>query len=78
MIYKLAKDSISGQVVSVIRTDDDGKIWGIPFDEANTDYQQFKKDLANGAEFTDKDGYSLNFGMAGDFDLYNPIPAENT
>lgn len=43
MIYKLAKDSISGQIVSIIKTDDDGKVYGIPCDEGNTDYQAFLK-----------------------------------
>jgi hypothetical protein len=28
----------------------------IPFDPANTDYQQFKADLANGVELQDADG----------------------
>jgi hypothetical protein len=28
----------------------------IPFDPANTDYQTFKKDLANGAELQDAEG----------------------
>ena len=28
----------------------------IPFDEANTDYQEFKTDIANGVELQDADG----------------------
>jgi len=28
----------------------------IPFDSANTDYQQFKTDIANGVELQDADG----------------------
>jgi len=28
----------------------------IPFDPANTDYQAFKQDIANGAELQDADG----------------------
>ena len=28
----------------------------IPFDPANTDYQQFKKDVAGGVELQDSDG----------------------
>ena len=28
----------------------------IPFDPANTDYQQFKKDLANGVQLQDANG----------------------
>ena len=38
---------------SVTRLSD--KAW-IPFDPANTDYQTFKKDLANGAELQDAEG----------------------
>jgi hypothetical protein len=48
MIYKLAKDSITGQVVAVIRTDKDGKVWGIPQDPANTDYVAYLKWLEEG------------------------------
>jgi hypothetical protein len=38
---------------SVIRTTDGACI---PFDSANTDYANFKKDLADGAELQDADG----------------------
>jgi len=37
----------------VIRTTDNVCI---PFDEANTDYQQFKKDIQNGVELMDSTG----------------------
>jgi hypothetical protein len=39
--YKLAKDQISSEVCSVILTEEDGKVYGIPFDPANTDYQAY-------------------------------------
>ena len=39
--YKLYKDQRNGEITSVFRTDGDGKIWSIPFDPANTDYQEF-------------------------------------
>ena len=74
-MYQLTKNVVTGENSCIHRLSDNSFI---PINEANADYQQFKKDLADGAEFTDKDGYSMNFGMAGDFDLYNPIPAENT
>ena len=48
MIYKLAKDFISGQVTSVIKIDDDEKVYAIPFDPANTDYQAYLKWLDEG------------------------------
>jgi hypothetical protein len=32
----------------------------IPFDFANTDYANFKKDLANGAELQDADGVVID------------------
>jgi hypothetical protein len=48
IVYKLAKDSISGQICSVILTTEDGVIRGIPFDPANTDYQAYLKWVAEG------------------------------
>ena len=49
MQYKLFKGSY-GDVRSVIRTDDNGEMWGIPFDPANTDYQAYLQWLAEGNE----------------------------
>jgi len=48
MIYKLAKDLISGQTRSVNKIDDDGQVYGIPFDPANTDYQAYLKWVSEG------------------------------
>jgi len=50
--YKLQISSITGQATSVLRSDG----WSIPFDPANTDYANFKKDLADGAELQDAEG----------------------
>ena len=47
MQYKLFKGS-SGDIRSVIRTSDNGEVWGIPFDPTNTDYQQYLKWLEEG------------------------------
>lgn len=31
----------------IYRTDDDGKTWGIPMDESNSDYQRYLRWLEN-------------------------------
>jgi hypothetical protein len=55
MTYKLF-ETVDNGIKGVTRIDDDGKVWGIPFDPANTDYANFKKDLADGAELQDAEG----------------------
>lgn len=45
---KYAKDSISGEVVSIIAVSGDGKIWAVPLDPANTDYQNIMALVAAG------------------------------
>ena len=52
-MYKLIKNQMSGNVSQVQRLTDGAQI---PFDPANTDYQQFKKDVLNGSELQDADG----------------------
>ena len=42
-----------GEIDVVVRVDDNACI---PFDPANTDYANFKKDLADGAELQDAEG----------------------
>jgi hypothetical protein len=60
-MYKLSP-TLFGQTESgsVIRTTDGACI---PFDPANTDYANFKKDLADGAELQDAEGNVID-GMA--------------
>ena len=42
---------------NVIRLSDNACV---PFDQANTDYQTFKKDLANGVELQNADGIVID------------------
>jgi len=46
-IYKLYKDPITNQVISVFRTKNDLEV-SIPFDTANTDYQTYLDWVAEG------------------------------
>ena len=46
-IYKLYKDPITNQVISVFRTKNNLEV-SIPFDEANTDYQEYLAWVAEG------------------------------
>jgi hypothetical protein len=58
MMYQLFKnDPVFGESKCVKRLDD-GSV--IPFDPANTDYANFKKDLADGAELQDAEGNVIN------------------
>jgi len=52
-MYKQVKDSLSQKITCVQRFEDGAFI---PFDPANTDYQQFKRDVAGGVELQDPDG----------------------
>jgi hypothetical protein len=51
-MYKLHINTL-GETNTVIRVLDNAFI---PFDPANTDYANFKKDLADGAELLDSEG----------------------
>ena len=51
-MYKLFKDPMGNKDVGVILNGN----MAIPFDPANTDYANFKKDLADGAQLKDADG----------------------
>ena len=53
-MYRICKNSETGAIVDMVQRLSDNAI--IPFDPANTDYQQFKKDVLEGAELQDADG----------------------
>jgi hypothetical protein len=59
-MYKLLKDIFTEQVSGVQRTTDGACI---PFDNANSDFTQFKKDLADGAELQNSEGKVID-GLA--------------
>jgi uncharacterized protein YjbI with pentapeptide repeats len=52
-MYKLIKDKLTGETKTVQRLSDAAFI---PFDPANTDYANFKKQVLDGAELQDADG----------------------
>jgi hypothetical protein len=54
MTYKLFFNP-SSNTYSVLKTEND-KQWGIPFDPANTDYQEYLKWVAEGNEPLSADG----------------------
>ena len=56
-MYKLLKNLDSGDIKFVIRLIDSTTI---PFVSDNTDYANFKKDLADGAELQDPDGVVID------------------
>ncbi len=51
-MYKIVND-FSGVATNIKRLSDNAFI---PFDQANSDYQRFKQDIADGAELQDADG----------------------
>jgi hypothetical protein len=52
-MYKLCEQNRLGEITSVIQLSDGACI---PFDPANTDYANFKKEVLAGAELQDADG----------------------
>jgi hypothetical protein len=48
MSYKLHKKNAAGKQATVIRTNPDGKRSFIPFDEFNSDYQEYLEWVAAG------------------------------
>jgi hypothetical protein len=56
-MYKLILNNITNEANCVQRLSDTACI---PFDPANTDYAQFKKDILDGAELLDADGQVMD------------------
>jgi hypothetical protein len=65
-MYTLVKNEITNQINSV-RVIDGNNITTIPFDPANTDYANFKKEVLAGAELQDADGNVMTQEQANEF-----------
>jgi hypothetical protein len=64
-MYKLLKDIILNRVTSIHRLSDNAYI---PFDLANNDYVDFKKEINNqAAELQDADGNTMSAAEAKEF-----------
>lgn len=56
-MYKKLINTLTNQEAQVIKRLEDNAF--IPFDPANTDYQAFKKDIAEGKPLQDADGNEM-------------------
>jgi len=63
-MYKLIENSLTNEINQVFRLSDNACI---PFDPANTDYANFKKEVLAGAELQDADGNVMTQEQADDF-----------
>jgi hypothetical protein len=64
-MYKLIKGFQNS--IGLIKNKEDGSLMAIPMDEANTDYQTFKKEVLAGAELQDATGNVMTQEQANQF-----------
>ncbi len=64
-MYKQVKNLVEGGIMNSIQRLSDGAY--IPFDPANTDYANFKKEVLAGAELQDADGNVMTQEQADTF-----------
>lgn len=59
--YRIIKND-KDEIICIERIDDNGQIWSIPTDPANSDYQQYLRwlDNPNADEFTNRTGVVTN------------------
>ena len=66
-MYTLIKNELTNQITSV-RIVDGNNVKAIPFDPANTDYANFKREINEGtAQLEDADGNLMTAEQAKDF-----------
>jgi hypothetical protein len=58
-MYKLVNDKDENKLSSITKKDNSGVTLSIPVSIDNTDYQTFKKDLAEGASLKDAEGNDM-------------------
>ena len=58
-MFKIIRDRMTGSDCGAIRNNSDGTTTSFLFDPANTDYQTFKQDLANGVALSDAEGTAM-------------------
>ena len=56
MINSVEKIYFNNEFVSYQMNLDNGKVWGVPLDEANTDYQAIQEWIAEGGVVIDNGG----------------------
>jgi len=56
MINSVEKIYFNNEFVSYQMTLDNGKVWGVPLDKANTDYQAIQEWIAEGGVVIDNGG----------------------
>jgi len=57
-MYKLIKNIFNNEI-TVVQKQEGNVLYSIPFNPDNTDYQTFKKDLAEGASLKDAEGNDM-------------------
>ena len=67
MIYKLYIREPNNVADAAYYTAEKGQMISFIFDPANTDYQTFKKDLANGVELQDAEGNTMTTEQINEF-----------
>ena len=67
-MYKLQKNIVTNKICAINKFENGVQISSIPFDPANTDYANFKREINEGtAQLQDADGNLMTAEQAKDF-----------